>query len=51
MTRLWSLGKEVSIYQGLVETGNVDADVAELDSNGRSLVCAVCWCGIVAEVR
>jgi len=46
---LWSLGKEVSIYQSLVETG--DADVSGLNRNGRSLVCAVCWCGIVEVKR
>ena len=49
MIRLWSLGKEVSFYQSLVETGN--ADVSGLDHNGRSLVRADYWCGIVGGMR
>jgi len=49
VTRLWSLGKEVSIYQSLVETG--DADVSGLNHNGRSLVRADYWCGIVEVKR
>ena len=50
MARLWSLGS-LHIESNMLDNGNVDADVAELDTNGRSLVCAVCWCGIVAEMR
>jgi len=50
VARLWSLGS-LHIESNMLDNGNVDADVAELDTNGRSLVCAVCWCGIVAEMR
>ena len=39
------------IESNMLDNGNVDADVAELVTYGRSLVCAVCWCGIVAEMR